>query len=167
MQIIDPKFHNNIWRYMGQCLLTALAMLLLFYLLDAAANAAVLASLGASAFIAFTMPHYQVSRPRYLIGGYAVGITIGVVCNLIRSMDMVSSLPISEKTILIAFATIALGLSIFTMVVSNFEHPPAAAVAVGLVLNNSSGTAIIIVAFGIVGLAAIKTILKPIMIDLL
>lgn len=167
MQIFDPKFHNNKARYIGQCLLTTLVMLGVFYVLDAVANAAVIAALGATAFISFTMPHARVAHPRYLLGGYSTGIICGVFCNWLRTLDVVKDLPINENTLVIALSTLAMGLTIFTMVIANLEHPPAAGLALGLVLNQCSGTAILIVILGIIVVTLLKTLLKPLMINLL
>ena len=68
MQIFDKKFTQNKARYFVQCILATISVLLVLMALDSVSNTAITASLGASCFIAFTMPHIQASKPRFLIG---------------------------------------------------------------------------------------------------
>ena len=66
MKVFDEKFRGNKARYILQCILATLSVLIVLLSLDAMANAVIIAALGASFFIAFTMPEAQVSRPRFL-----------------------------------------------------------------------------------------------------
>ena len=66
MKVFDEKFRGNKARYLFQCILATLSVLIVLLSLDAMANAAVIAALGSSFFIAFTMPEARVSRPRFL-----------------------------------------------------------------------------------------------------
>ena len=154
-------------RYLGQCLLGALAVFVLLFLLEAKRNAAVIASLGASAFIAFTVPHQRRSRPRYLLGGYLVGIGTGAACHALSQLACWKAVPFLFAESSVVFAALAVGVSMLVMVVLNFEHPPAAGVALGLVLNNCEPRTVIVVTVGIVSLVVIQQVLKPIMVDLL
>ena len=65
-----PRLWKN---YLYQSLFAAVVVFIILLILSIE-NAVVIASIGASAFIAFTMPRQNFSRPRYLIGGYIVGI---------------------------------------------------------------------------------------------
>jgi hypothetical protein len=47
------------------------------------------------------------------------------------------------------------------------EHPPAAGLALGFVLNEWNYWTVIVVVFGIALLSILKTILKPVLVDLL
>jgi CBS-domain-containing membrane protein len=70
MEIIDIKTRKNIWRYISQCILATVTILAILFFLDVLTETAIIAALGASAFIVFTMPNTYSSDPRRLIGGY-------------------------------------------------------------------------------------------------
>jgi len=53
------------------------------------------------------------------------------------------------------------------MVVMNAEHPPAAGLALGFVLNEWNFWTVIVVVSGIALLSILKTVLKPVLVDLL
>ena len=69
---------DNFKRYGLQCGLAGIGVLVLLLVLDAVTQTVLIASLGASAFIAFAVPRSLHSGPRHLIGGYVVGMTAGV-----------------------------------------------------------------------------------------
>jgi CBS-domain-containing membrane protein len=62
---------------------------------------------------------------------------------------------------------LAVGLAILLMVVANVEHPPAAGLALAFVLNEWDGRTIIVVLAGIASLVILKTLLEPVLVDLL
>jgi CBS-domain-containing membrane protein len=68
---------------------------------------------------------------------------------------------------LIVFGAIAVGISIFIMAVTNTEHPPAAGISLGLVINPWSLVTIIFILCAIIWLAVIRKILKPYLMDLI
>jgi CBS-domain-containing membrane protein len=65
------------------------------------------------------------------------------------------------------FAALAVGLAIFLMVVADLEHPPAAGVSLGLVLNGYESEAVLMVIAGILSLAVARNLLRGWLIDLL
>lgn len=165
--LLDEKFAGNKLRYLLQCLLATAALFVVLLLLDVFSSAATVAALGASSFIAFTMPHAQVSRPRFLIGGYIAGVASGCACRALASLSWVQSqvsLPIDPY---LFFCALAVGLAIFIMVITNTEHPPAAGLALGLMLGDCSSRTIIVVLLGISSLSVLKTLLKSKLISLL
>jgi len=63
MHILDRKLKKT-WRsYVLQSLLAALALMAILYFLDILTHAAIVAALGASAFIIFAMPKSVLARP--------------------------------------------------------------------------------------------------------
>ena len=80
MAILDQKFRDRKLRYILQCGMAAVSTMVVLAVLYTIANAAVIGALGASAVIVFTMPHRASAKPRYLIGGYIIGIIIGSIC---------------------------------------------------------------------------------------
>jgi len=163
VNLFDKKFLKNKRIYTAQCLLATAAVFLVLLMLDIASNAAIIASLGASAFIAFTMPHAHVSAPRFLIGGYLAGIGSGWICY--RLMALNTLVPGAYETII--FSALAVGLSIFVMVITDTEHPPASGLALGLVLNQCQARSIAVILVGIILLSLVKKLLSPVLKDLL
>ncbi len=77
---LDSRLHTgHIKRYALQCSLAAAAVLILLVVLDAATQTVLIATLGASAFIAFAVPRSLHSGPRCLVGGYLAGIFAGAL----------------------------------------------------------------------------------------
>ncbi|MBU1862900.1 MAG: HPP family protein [Candidatus Omnitrophica bacterium] len=167
MHIIDEKFKHNKWQYIGQCFLAAVSIFIVLLFLDARSNSAIIASLGASFFIVFTMPETQASSPRFLIGGYCVGIITGCICYYLSIMPVFAQLPFIQAFSYEIFGACAVGVAIFVMVITDTEHPPAAGVALGFVLNGYNLRTIAVVLIGIISLAVIKTGLKPVLKNLL
>ena len=143
--------------------LTILAILLFLDILN---EAAIIASLGASAFIVFTMPARYSSDPRRLIGGYIVGVLSGCVAYGLSTSNELAHLTGDSHILLIIFASLAVGIAMFIMTVTNTEHAPAAGVALGLVLNEWDILTIIFILSAILWMAGVKKLLKSYLIDL-
>ena len=167
IQFFDEKFAKNKTRYLLQCFLATLGVFIVLAILDPETNTAVIGALGASSFIAFTMPHARVSKTRYLVGGYLVGVCSGILCHhlSLKCFGEYAATALSLRYAL--FGALAVGIAIFVMVVTNTEHPPAAGVALGLVLNNCQPRTILVVLLGIAALALVKRLLRPVLINLL
>ncbi len=167
MLAVDKKFSKNKFQYLSQCVLATLAIAHVFLLLDIRENAAVIASLGASSFIAFAMPHAQSSRPRFLIGGYIVGVLTGTVFYLLGKLAVQVGINLSDAILISMLAATAVGTSIFAMTVLNFEHPPAAGLALGLVINEWSFKTVVVVVIGVAFISGLKALLRPALKNLL
>jgi CBS-domain-containing membrane protein len=137
----------------------------LLLVLDAVTQTVLIASLGASAFIAFAVPLSLHSSPRHMIGGYIVGILAGgSMSYLYTSLDI--SIVFIENAAIIVFGALAMSMAMFVMVVTKTEHPPAAALALGLVLNEWNLLTLGVVLAGIVGLSIFKRMVLPLLMDL-
>ena len=79
MRFFDKKFRKNVHKCVFQCVLATLTVLAVLVFLNVRTETAIIAALGASAFIVFTMPKTYSSDPRRLIGGYIVGIIVGII----------------------------------------------------------------------------------------
>jgi len=135
-KLFDARFRRIPGHYVVQCLLAAAAMMVVLALMDTVGETAPIASLGASTFIAFTMPHVHVWEARYMVGGYVVGVAAGV--------------------------------AIFLMVLTNTEHPPAAGIALGLVIDRRWGLHTVGLILGcIVALTLAKWLLRRYLRNLL
>jgi CBS-domain-containing membrane protein len=166
MGMFDRGFRFYAKRYILQSALATLTVLIVLLVLDTISNTAIIAALGASSFIAFTMPKAQISRPRYLIGGYAVGIAAGVLCHFLSVSPLFYQFPVIQGRLDVVFGALSVGMAIFIMVITNTEHPPAAGLALGFMLNEWNAFTVIVVVMGIISLAIIKRLLESIMVDL-
>ena len=167
MRIFDRKFHKHVGRYVFQCALATGAVLVILMVLDVITQGVIIASLGASSFIAFTMPHANVSRPRYLVGGYVCGMAAGIAMNAVG--EVMGDPALGGWTLHgnVVFGAAAVGLAIFLMVITDTEHPPAAGLALGVVLAPSNTLALVVPIVGIVALSLARLGMKPILINLI
>lgn len=166
MQIIDDKVRTHLGSYVFQCFLATLTLLAVLIFLNVLTETAIIAALGASAFIVFTMPNMYSSGPRRLIGGYIIGILVGVSFYFISTNDFIESLFMSDTTSLIFFGALAVGVSILLMTVTNTEHAPAAGISLGLVINQWTNITVAFILAAILWMAIVKKLLKPYLIDL-
>jgi CBS-domain-containing membrane protein len=167
MRIIDKEFKYNVARYISQCALATLTILIVLVFLDVLTQTAIIAALGASSFIAFTMPAYDISKPRFLIGGYLVGISVGCFCHLLSLSPWMASIFVSLRISSIVWGALSVGMAIFLMVITDTEHPPAASVTLGLVLNKWDYLTIVSILCGIILISTLKWLLKPVLKNLL
>lgn len=120
-------------------------------------DAVIIASLGASTFIVFAMPDSVTAKPRNVIGGHLVGLFWGLAFSAVPHVAVPASL---------GCYALAVGLSIFTMVVTDTEHPPAAGTALGIAITGISTSVLAAVVLGIVLLSLIHRFFKPWLRDL-
>ena len=161
MGLIDENFRRHPVKYVLQCGLAGLTMAAVLLFLDALSHTAIVASLGASFFIAFTMPKTQASKPRPLIGGYLIGMSTGSLCSMLA--DICTFMGGSY----ILFGALAVGVAIFLMVVTNTEHAPAAGIALGLVINEWDGWTLLFILGAVVFLTVVKRLLRSVLINLI
>ncbi len=165
MQFIDEKFRENKTQYVFQALMAGASVAAALILFDVVRDPVIIASLGASGFAAFTMPHVRFSSPRHLIGGYMIGIIVGC---LMHSMTVLSiDHYLTQKILHIIAGGGAVTLAMLLMTITNTEHAPAAAIAVGLVINEWHILTVIMVMVGITLISAIQRLLRKWMINLL
>ena len=168
MRIIDKKFPHHPLQYVLQCLLATAAIMIVLLFMNAVAYTALIAALGASAFIVFTMPGLNVAKPRFVVGGYVVGTVVGVTLGMVRRWHWLTNLGMAESASLVLLGGLAVGLAIFLMVITNTEHPPAAGVALGLVVNTTWDVATLAVILNaVLALCVLKWLLRPFLKNLL
>lgn len=160
---LDEKFARKPGRYVLQCAIAGLVAMAMLSFLHILTYTGMVAALGATIFMTFTMPHRVSSRPRYMIGGYVMGTIAGVLCNLAFIGDG-SWLPSPGIFFL---GAIAVGTASLLMVSTNTEHPPAAGFALGLVLQQWDYMTLLYVLACVCLLSIIRLALKRFLIDLL
>lgn len=167
MYFFDPKVKGNEKRYLFQCGITTLAVLLVLLFLNTIEHTAIIAALGASIFVVFIMPKSYSSKPRQFIGGYAICILIGILCHYLSIASLENLQFMTERSSFIIFGSLSVGLSVLLMTITNTEHPPAAGIALGLILNMWDYHTILFIIGAVAIIATIKAMLEPILIDLM
>ncbi len=162
---IDPKFSRNRRSYALQSGLVVLTMLVVLLVLDTVYQGLLIAALGASSVAAFSYPTMRASRPRCLIGGYLIAILVGGGLSLLIG-DLVGLTDVDRRAMRIIVGAFATGLTMFGMAVTDTEHPSAAAVALGFVLNEWDGVTVLGVMSGISAISVSKEIARNWLIDL-
>ena len=163
---IDPKFARNQRRYVYQCCAVGVTMIVVLLLLDMVYQAVLIAALASSSMVAFSAPNMRASRPRCLIGGYLVGVLIGCGASLLVAYAADLTF-IDEHYIRLLAGALATGLAMFVMVTTDTEHPPAAALALGFVLNEWSLVTVFAVMSGVTLIVVIKEVFRGRLVDLL
>jgi len=148
-----PRLWKN---YLYQSFLAAVVVFIVLLLLTIE-QAVIVASIGATAFIVFTMPRNILAKPRRVIGGHVVGLISGSLCALIPHSSTLASI------IVIAFAV---GVSICLMVAIDVEHPPASGTALGVALTGFTPGAMIAVLTSSIILSLAHTFSKKFLKDL-
>jgi CBS-domain-containing membrane protein len=147
----------RLWKhYIYQSFLAAIVVFVVLLLLTIQ-HAVIIASIGATAFIVFTMPRNICAKPRRVIGGHIVGLVSGSLCALIPHSSTLANISI------IAFAV---GVSICLMVAIDVEHPPASGTALGVALTGFTPSVMIAVLTSSVILALAHTFSKKFLKDL-
>jgi len=120
---------RRLWKnYLYQSFLAAFTLVLVLLVLSMQ-HVVVIASIGATAFIVFTMPKNITARPRRVIGGHIIGLSTGSLIALIAHHAILTS---------VLVYALAVGVSIFLMVALDCEHPPASGTALGVAMTGFS-----------------------------
>jgi CBS-domain-containing membrane protein len=159
MRIVNKAYSSLRRHFLVQTLAGAVAVMLLMLLASLIDSEVVVASIGASVFIAVTLPHGNTTRPRYLVGGYFCGILAGLAGFALHSL--LPWFPIEVA------GGLAVGLAMLLMVWLELEHPPAAALALGLVMSPHTLMAFAIAIGCIILLSACLHFCRPWMRNLL
>jgi len=165
MEILDPHFKKNPRPYIAQSLLALAIFFIVLLFVETVTQVVIVAALGASTFIVFSMPHTMTARPRRLIGGHVVGLASGSICHFLFVDGLL--LNINESTALLAFTfALAIALAMFLMAITNTEHPPAAATSIGLLTAGWSWSTILFVVLFAALLSVIHYTLRRWLVDL-
>ncbi len=166
MHFLDDKVKENFRPYIVQSLLATVTILVILLFLDVLTHTAIIACLGSSAFLIFTRPSAYASRPRPFVGGYVISMVVGVIYSYATVLPSYLHLPVSTETIYVLFSAMAVGGAIFLMVITDTEHPPAAGMALGLVLNSWDYHTLMFILGAVVLMSVLRQLLQKYMIDL-
>jgi CBS-domain-containing membrane protein len=147
-----------LWKnYLYQSSLAVIVILFVLWLLSAE-EAVIIASIGSTAFIIFTMPSYPTAKSRRVIGGHLIGFFCGVLGAWVLGLADIPP---------IIIYSLAVGISIFLMVALNFEHAPAAGTALGIAISGFSLKVLIAILTSVIILALAHHYLKRYLRDLM
>jgi len=165
MRLFDEKFRDNKSKYIIQSLLGGIAVGLALVLFDVVHQPMIIASFGASGFVAFTMPHRPIASPRHLIGGYIIAIIVGCATHYLTVLPIEHEL--TQTMFHIVASVIVVALAMFLMSVTNTEHAPATSIALGLVINDWTYVTVFRILAGILIIVGVQRLTRDWMIDLL
>ena len=161
---------NLIW----QSLLAVVFMCLVLFSLNEVANSNILWAVGAgalasSSYLVFGKPHAPSAEPVKIIGGYLVAILVGGIIRFFYNQFpffQANLMGLSHFHVIGMLAAIAVGLTLVFMVLLKIEHPPAAGMALALVLDVHEFDVVFVVFFAMLLLASLRQILKKYMRNL-
>ena len=126
--IISRRLRTNWMNYIWQCAVAGFFTFLVFFVFSELIGIIVLASIGSTFFTVFALPGNRTAKPRNVIGSHVLCSLIGLACCPIHSLSL--------------SAGVAVGAAAFLMVITDTEHPPAAGIALGLAMTQSSTLAL-------------------------
>jgi CBS-domain-containing membrane protein len=160
LNIIDKSFLRSPKNYIIQSLLAVLVLAAILYFVETLTHAAIVAALGSSTFIVFAMPQSVAARPRRLVGGHIVGMISGTLCYFIFLSGPLGELILGWEFSTLFVYALAVGLSIFLMVITNTEHPPAAGTALGIAAHEWSHQVVLFILLSVIILAVIHKLMR-------
>ncbi len=166
-RLIDRKIRRRWGNYLFQCGLSTLALMLILLVEDVVLRAAIVVAIASTAFVVFVIPHSVASNPQRVIGGHVVAVIIGSAFSAALLIPQIGELTADSRLILDAIAAVSVGTSIFFMVITNTEHPPAAGTTLGLVVGGWTFSAVVFILTGAVILSIVHVLLKSRLTNLL
>lgn len=121
-------------------------------------------SLAASLFTLFAAPDAKMAYARHMIGGYAIGIFVGIVLCYLRTIvagDGIGETIGHYSYSMAIFASLSAALTMFGMVKWNVAHPPAMGFSFGLIVEDWHWQTLILLMFVVTLLSLLRWILTP------
>ena len=166
IEILDRKLAKEPLHFVLQPLLGGIAVLMILAFRGMLEYPVFAASLGASAFVAYTTPLADTSRPRNMIGGYVIGVICGSLCFVLAHSEAAIRLLRSPQNAEVIMGSLAVALAIFLMVATDTEHAPATGIALGFCLDTWDYGNVLFILGGIVVMSLVKRLLRPLLRDL-
>lgn len=164
-KLFSPYFLKHPQRVCYQTLLAMGVMFFLLFLFGSVTIRDILGAIGASSlagsvFIAFGLPDSAVAQPRRMLGAYVLSICIGLIFFHVLDFILQLDFAISKLLVYQIVGICVVGLTMFCMVLFDFEHPPATGMALGLVFDRWNHWTIVIVLISISCVVLVKYILR-------
>ena len=164
--VFDREFLRNPRSFILQSLVATAVVAVILYFVEMLTHAAIVAALGASTFIVFAIPRSRTAEARRLVGGHAVGVAVGALCYFLLLNGVLREQALEWEYVSWLVGALAVGLSIFVMTVTNTEHPPAAATALGIIAHGWTNRTVIFILVFVLCLAIVRRLLGHHLVDL-
>ncbi len=169
--MIDKHFYKHKRNYLIQSLLAMVMIFTILHVLDIVGHTMAFriigsTSLGASTFIAFSVPHTETARARNILGGYGIAIVVGICGYFIANRVDLLFFLMHERFVYEFSAALVLGAIVWLMNLFNLQHPPAAGFGVGVVVDVWDINSLIVILGAVIFLAFFKTALRKRIINL-
>lgn len=160
--------------YLWQPLLAIIFVVFVLFFMNHFSHSDVLWAVGAgslssSCYIIFGHPSSPSAQPKKVIGGYFIGIITGFILRIL-SMGLHdynrNFLGTPHFHVIGVIAAISVGLCLFLMSITKLEHPPAAGMALVLVIDMHDYNEIVLVIIAALLLAVIHRLLCRKLVDL-
>jgi len=148
---VARRFAKNWQNYLIQSFYATFAIFIVFLVLGMA-HTIIVASIASSCFVIFVMPSSPTAQPKNLVGGHIVGLASGSLYTFF-AYDAV------QPTSFIFYALVV-GISIFLMILTDTEHPPAAGTALGVAVQGFSIDVVVAVVMSTIVLSIINLLLR-------
>ncbi|MFB6291509.1 MAG: HPP family protein [Candidatus Bipolaricaulia bacterium] len=156
---LDRKLKTEPKYFVLQTLLAFVTLSVALVLLGIMGRKALVAALGSSLFIAFLTPNSTTAKARNMIGSHLLSGGVGL-----GFFHLINQLP-NTQVLLILLSSLAVAVSMFIMVITDTEHPPAAGTALGLA-TGGGWVSFFFIVISVVVLFVIKKLLDPWLADL-
>jgi CBS-domain-containing membrane protein len=165
MRLLDPAFSKYKWNYVFQPFLAAFSIfVIVIFSENVLKSNLIIASIGATAFIIFVVPHYRLGKTRLIMGGYIISIIIGLISYYI--FYLTSHFWLEHNVLKAVFSSFSVGIAIFLMVILDCEHPPAAGVALDILINKWNYPSFFYLLVSVSFMLFVKRLLKKWLINL-
>lgn len=172
VSLINKNFIANKKPFLFQSLLAGLLTLVILFGLGTVLQMDLLGAIGAGSLASSTCmiliaPSSTMAQNRNLIGGYATGLGMGVLCYYAAMLVQYffPAYPMNHTAII--FGAIAVGVTQLIMVIIDVEHSPGAGIAIGLVLENWHFSSIMVIAACVFCIALVHHLLRGRIINLI
>lgn len=170
-----PDLKISKWHFTVQLVAAVAYVLLVLVTLDIISSSPIMwavgsSSLASSAYLIFASPSSQAAAARRLVGSYAIAIVCGIIIRHFATWLM------AEHGVMLLGLThdphmywlsgaVSVGVSMFVMLLFRLQHPPAAGMALVMVIDQRSYEGILAIFFLAVLLAIIKIVLRRYLCD--
>ena len=167
MRLLDRNFRRQFPRYLFQCGLAMVALIVILLVESAVFRAAIVVAMASTAFIIFVIPDSVAATHRRVVGGHFVAVIVSSVLAATLNIPSMDAFAAESRYADDLAAAFSVGLSTLVMVATDTEHPPAAGTALGLIIPGWSWSAVVFIVSGAMILSLRRIVLRPRLINLL
>lgn len=156
------KHKQSVFQWVLFVLVMVLVLLLFGQMVESDILRAIgVSSLAASAFISFMLPKSPVAKTERIWFAYITAVFVGAGCSWL--VTLVPGIVWGLKTVTWQeiFALLAVCITVLSMLLFKIPHPPAAGLALGLVLDDWSFYTVVAIICSISLIVIIKALFEP------